>query len=78
MSSFTSFVRLSNEKATLIFDCQGRMPKVIYYGAPLSDSTTPEMLSVLNTRQEAKCAPVIEPPISGWPASSYRRYGGAW
>jgi alpha-galactosidase len=53
MSSLTSFVRLSNEKATLIFDCQGRMPKVIYYGAPLSDSTTPEMLSVLNTRQDA-------------------------
>ena len=64
MSSLSSFVRLSNGKTTLIFDCQGRMPKVIYYGAPLSDSTTPEMLSVLNTRQEAKCAPVIEPPIT--------------
>ena len=64
MSSSPSFVRLCNEFTTLIFDCQGRMPKVIYYGAPLSDSTTPEMLSILNTRQEAKCAPVIEPPIS--------------
>ena len=73
MSSFTSFVRLSNEKATLIFDCQGRMPKVIYYGAPLSDTTTPEMLSVLNTRQEAKCAPVIEPPISLVPT-----HGDGW
>ena len=64
MSSFSSFVTLKNNVATLIFDCQGRMPKAIYYGAPLSDSTTPEMLSILNTRQEAKCAPVIEPPIS--------------
>lgn len=64
MSSLSSFVRLSNDKTTLIFDCQGRMPKVIYYGAPLSSATTPEMLSVLNTRQEAKCAPVIEPPIT--------------
>lgn len=64
MSSLSSFVRLSNDSTTIIFDCQGRMPKVIYYGALLSDTTTPEMLNVLNTRQEAKCAPVNEPPIS--------------
>lgn len=64
MSSLSSFVRLSNDSATVIFDCQGCMPKVIYYGAALSDATTPEMLTVLNTRQEAKCAPVNEPPIS--------------
>jgi len=64
MSLLPSFTRLSNDKATLIFDCQGAMPTLIYYGVPLSDDTTPEMLALLNTRQEAKCAPVIEPPIS--------------
>ena len=75
MSLLPSFTRLSNDKATLIFDCQGPMPTLIYYGAPLSDSTTPEMLTLLNTRQEAKCAPVVEPPITlvpthgeGWTA----------
>lgn len=75
MSSFLSFVRLSNKKVTVIFDCQGRMPNVIYYGAPLSEATTPEMLVVLSTRQEAKCAPAVEPPVSlvpthgeGWTA----------
>lgn len=64
MSTQPSFVTLKNTFVHLTFDCQGAMPKVIYYGAPLSDASTPEMLSVLNTRQEAKCAPVIEPPIS--------------
>jgi alpha-galactosidase len=64
MSSLTAFVRLSNEKTTLIFDCQGRMPTLIYYGQQLKTTTTPDMLALLNTRQEAKCAPVIEPPIS--------------
>ena len=64
MSSIPAFVRLDNAKTSLIFDCQGRMPSLIYYGQPLSESTTAHMLALLNTRQEAKCAPVIEPPIS--------------
>ena len=64
MSSLTAFVRLDNAKTTLIFDCQGRMPTLIYYGQQLKTATTPDMLALLNTRQEAKCAPVIEPPIS--------------
>ena len=65
MSSLPQFVSLKNSRVSLTFDCTGRMPKVIYYGATLSEATTPEMLSVLNTRQEAKCAPVIEPPVAG-------------
>ncbi|HAI72962.1 MAG TPA: alpha-galactosidase, partial [Alteromonas australica] len=64
MSSLPQFVSLKNSQVSLTFDCTGRMPKVIYYGATLSEATTPEMLSVLNTRQEAKCAPVIEPPVT--------------
>lgn len=64
MPTQPNFVTLKNTFVHLTFDCQGAMPKVIYYGAPLSEATTPEMLSVLNTRQEAKCAPVIEPPIT--------------
>ena len=64
MSSIPAFVRLDNAKTSLIFDCQGRMPSLIYYGQPLNESTTAQMLALLNTRQEAKCAPVIEPPIS--------------
>lgn len=64
MPSISSFVRLDNTNTTLIFDCQGRMPSLLYYGALLSDKTTPVMLGTLSTRQEAKCAPVIEPPIS--------------
>ncbi len=64
MSSISSFIRLDNAKTTLIFDCQGRMPSLLYYGSQLSDTTTPAMLGILSTRQEAKCAPVVEPPIS--------------
>jgi|TARA_Y100001970_G_C14253941_1_gene873751 alpha-galactosidase len=33
-------------------------------GETLSTSTDGAMLSLLRTRQEAKCAPVVEPPVS--------------
>lgn len=64
MSSIPSYVRLENEHVSLIIDCQTRVPSMLYYGRKLSAGTTPEMLSLLSTRQEAKCAPVDEPPIA--------------
>ena len=64
MSSLPQFVRLDNEYTTIIFDCQGRSPSLLYMGETLSTSTDGAMLSLLRTRQEAKCAPVVEPPVS--------------
>lgn len=64
MSSLPQFVRLDNAYTTIIFDCQGRSPSLLYMGEPLSTATDGAMLSLLSTRQEAKCAPVVEPPVS--------------
>ena len=64
MSSIPSYIQLDNDQVSLVIDCQTRVPTILYYGSKLSASTTPEMLTLLSTRQEAKCAPVNEPPIA--------------
>jgi alpha-galactosidase len=64
MSELCSFVRLDSAKCSLIIDCQRRTPALLYFGKRLSDFTDPNMLSQLATRQEVKCAMVVEVPIS--------------
>lgn len=64
MSAAPAFVTLQNERVSLIFSNQGRVPTLLYYGKKLSDTTSTQMLATLSTRQEAKCAPVTEPPVA--------------
>ena len=64
MSRSSLFVRLDSADCTLVVDCQRRTPALLYFGKRLSASTTPEMLLQLSTRQEAKCAAVVEAPVS--------------
>jgi alpha-galactosidase len=58
------FVQLNSTNASLIIDCQGKTPAIIYWGKLLSKQTSTDMLTLLSTRQEAKCSLVIEAPIS--------------
>lgn len=64
MTALPAFVTLHNAHTTLVFECKGRVPTLLYHGKPLQAGTTPQMLAGLSTRQEAKCAPVIEPPVA--------------
>jgi alpha-galactosidase len=58
------FVYLNSINSSLIIDCQGKTPAIIYWGKLLSKETSMDMLSLLSTRQEAKCSLVVEAPIS--------------
>jgi alpha-galactosidase len=64
MSDSPAFVRLHSTRCTLIIDCQLLTPALLYFGKRLSDNTTAEMLLQLSTRQEVKCAMVVEAPVS--------------
>jgi alpha-galactosidase len=64
MKSHQQFVQLNSTNASLIIDCHGKTPTIIYWGKLLSKSTSAEMLTLLSSRQEAKCSLVVEAPIS--------------
>lgn len=64
MAEIPPFFRLDSADCTLIFDCQSKTPALLYFGKRLSESTSEIMLTQLATRQEVKCAVVIEAPIS--------------
>ncbi|NIB44201.1 alpha-galactosidase [Pseudomaricurvus alkylphenolicus] len=63
-TSETPFVTLENDHASFILDCRNGAPALLYWGAPLGDSTTPPMLADLHTRQEAPCCSDTEAEIS--------------
>ena len=64
MKSDQHFVQLNSSNASLIIDYHSKTPAIIYWGKLLSKQTSADMLSLLSTRQEAKCSLVIEAPIS--------------
>lgn len=67
MTNFADAVYLHSDHSTLILDLQTRLPKVAYWGKRLhhiNNMTDIKLLNQLNFRQEAKCSPSIEPPIS--------------
>lgn len=68
MTALPQFARLDNKHVSLILNCQTRVPSLVYYGKRLTSNTTPEMLALLGTRQEAKCAPIVEAPVSLLPS----------
>ena len=59
-----SYYVLSSAVSQLILDCGGASPSLLYWGAKLSEETTPEMLSALSIRQEAPSCCAEEAPIS--------------
>jgi alpha-galactosidase len=64
MSAIPSFVRLDSTQLTLLFSCQQRSPSLLYFGPRLDAQTQHNMLCLLATRQEVKCAMVVEAPVS--------------
>lgn len=62
--SLPPFVHLRNADVSLILHCPGGIPIISYFGKALQEVTSTRMLQQLTTRQEAKCSPAIEPPIS--------------
>ena len=65
-----NFVTLSSATCQLILDCQGDYPALLYWGKPLPENTTPEMLALLATRQEAPCCSASEAAIGLTPTDS--------
>ena len=58
------YVQLNSQNTSLIIDCQNKTPAILYWGKALSQQTSAQILTLLATRQEAKCSLVIEAPIS--------------
>ena len=88
MSDLEPFYTLTSEHSSLIIDCRGNAAAILYWGTKLPESTAPEMLAVLATRQQAPARPEIEAPISispeagaGFPGSAgiqVHRDGKKW
>lgn len=70
------YVYLNSTSATLIINCAGKTPAVLYWGKRLDDATDANMLSILSTRQEVKCAVKVEAPISLTPSMGEGFTGG--
>jgi alpha-galactosidase len=64
MNSLPQYVHLIGDKTSLVIDCTRLTPCVLYFGARLSMTDSPDMLGLLSTRQEAKCALSEEVPLS--------------
>lgn len=70
MSAIPSYIRLESQSLSLLLDCRNRTPALLYFGKKLTEATTAQMLTLLSTRQEAKCSVVIEAPISLTPLNA--------
>ncbi len=58
------YIRLESQSLTLLLDCRNRTPALLYFGKRLTAATEAAMLTLLSTRQEAKCSVVFEAPVS--------------
>ena len=63
-SKLQTFYTLHSQNNSLIIDCRNNAPAILYWGVKLSESTTPEMVALLTTRQEAQACVENEPPIA--------------
>ena len=65
-----SFYTVHSLHCSLVLDCRGtgegikHGPAILYWGARLGPETTPEMLALLGTRQEAQACMPEESPIA--------------
>ena len=64
MKASQHYIQLNSANTSLIVECSHRTPAILYWGKALSAQTSAQMLTMLSTRQEAKCSLVIEAPIS--------------
>ncbi len=58
------FYTLNSRTSSLVIDCRSNAPAILYWGVRLSKNTSPEMLALLTTRQEAQACVEHEAPIA--------------
>ena len=58
------FYTINSRHSSLVLDCRVNSPAILYWGARLGQGTSPEMLALLSTQQEAPACPPQEAPIS--------------
>jgi alpha-galactosidase len=58
------FYTLHSYHSSLVLDCRGNAPAILYWGVRLRQGTSPEMLALLATQQEAPACPPEEAPIA--------------
>ena len=63
-SKINSFYSLNSSNCSLVIDCRGNAPAILYWGGRLSDATNFEMLSLLSTSQELPAFPQEQAPIT--------------
>ena len=86
--SIKSFYALHSRNCSLVIDCRGNAPAVLYWGSRLSEATSPDMLSLLATRQELQACQAQEALITlspeaatgfmGSPGVQMHRSGRQW
>ena len=86
--SIESFYSLNSCHCSLVIDCRGNAPAILYWGALLGSTTTPEMLACLATRQELQACQSEDVPITlsplaaagfmGSPGVQVHRNGQQW
>ncbi len=70
VTGLQDFYALHGPSTSLVVDCRSHAPSILYWGARLHDVTTPSMLAVLATRQEAQARVEQEVPIALSPSLS--------
>ena len=60
----THFYTVHSQHSSLVLDCGSNGPAIVYWGVRLDQGTSPEMLALLATQQEAPACPPQEAPIS--------------
>jgi len=86
--SVESFYTLHSRHCSLVIDCRGNAPAILYWGSRLSEATSPDMLSLLATRQELQACQAQEALIAlspeaaagfmGSPGVQMHRSGRQW
>ncbi|MDE0785468.1 MAG: alpha-galactosidase [Porticoccaceae bacterium] len=86
--SIESFYTLNSSHCSLVVDCRGNAPAILYWGPLLADATNPEMLALVATRQELQACQPQDTPIAlspqaaagfmGSPGVQVHRNGQQW
>ena len=63
-SAYNPFYTIHSQNCTLVVDCRSNAPAILYWGARLSEDSSPDMLSLLATRQEVQACMPEEPAIA--------------
>ena len=58
------FYTVHSRHSSLVLDCRGSAPAILFWGTRLGEGTSPDMLTLLATEQEAPACPPEQAPIS--------------